>query len=60
MTGLIAGEEELANFVNNPTAEYADKIKALGIIGKEYGFAEVTTGLLGKDLMEVLCSICFN
>jgi F-type H+-transporting ATPase subunit O len=52
MTGLIAGEEELANFVNNPTAEYADKIKALGIIGKEYGFAEVTTGLLAVTAEE--------
>merc|ERR1740117_1445875 len=46
MTALIAGDEELSSFVNNPTADEEKKLAALGVIGQEYGFAEVTTRLL--------------
>lgn len=46
MTALIAGDEELSSFVNNPTADEEKKLAALGVIGQEYGFAEVTTSLL--------------
>jgi len=36
----------LRNFVQDPTALHKDKINALAVIGENYKFSEVTTGLL--------------
>eukprot|EP00938_MAST-03A_sp_MAST-3A-sp1_P002182 g2182.t1 len=46
ISGLLNGEEELRNFVNDPTAPEADKKEAIAMISKEYKFSEVTSGLL--------------